>query len=308
MSAASNIPLEGAEPLAAAGPRTGTTEPRSPRRSSWGKLLRDKSAMAALAVILVYVVVALLAMSHLIARHYQEALGTAYVPPSRQFLLGTDLLGRSVLQRVVHGTRIALAVGFVSTGIAIPIGVLFGLLSGFYRKRVDGFIVWFYTTVDSIPYILLVLALALVMGKGLVAVCIALGITSWVGACRVVRGEVIKQKELEYVQAARAMGAGGGRILFRHILPNVMHLVLIQASLVFVDAVKSEVILSYLGVGVQGEPSWGVMIDDARIELIGRGAWWQFVSATTAMFVLLLAFNVFNDALRDALDPKFKTK
>lgn len=267
------------------------------------KLLRDKLALVAFAIIFAYAAVGLLALFHVIAAHYQDSIGPAYAPPGHGFLLGTDVLGRSVLQRVIHGTRIALVVGFVSTGIAIPIGILFGLCAGYFR-RADELIVWFYTTIDSIPYILLVLALALILGKGLIAVCIALGLTSWVSACRVVRGEVIKQKELDYVQAARAMGAGHGRILFMHILPNVMHLVLIQASLVFVDAVKSEVILSYLGVGVQGEPSWGVMIDDARIELIGRGVWWQFAAATLAMFALLLAFNVFNDALRDALDPK----
>lgn len=268
------------------------------------KLVRDRLALAALAVILAYAAVGTLALFHLIARHYRISVGPPYSPPGAAYLLGTDVLGRSVLERVVHGTRIALVVGFVSTGIAIPIGILFGLLAGYFRKRVDDVIVWLYTTVDSIPYILLVLALALILGKGLIAVCIAIGVTSWVGACRVVRGEVIKQKELDYVQSARAMGAGNPRILFLHVLPNVMHLVLIQASLIFVEAVKSEVILSYLGVGVQGEPSWGVMIDDARIELIGRGAWWQFAAATGAMFVLLLAFNVFNDALRDALDPK----
>lgn len=270
------------------------------------KLLRDRIAFAALLVILIYSLVGLLALSHLVATHYNDAVGPAYAPPGPHYLFGTDVLGRSVLERVVQGTRIALVVGFLSTGIAIPIGILFGLLAGYYRKRVDDLIVWFYTTVDSIPYILLVLALALVLGKGLISVCIAIGITSWVGACRVVRGEVIKQKELDYVQAARAVGAGDARILLRHILPNVMHMVLIQASLIFVEAVKIEVILSYLGVGVQGEPSWGVMIDDARLELLGRGAWWQFAAATGAMFLLLLAFNVFNDALRDALDPKSK--
>jgi ABC-type dipeptide/oligopeptide/nickel transport system permease subunit len=268
------------------------------------RLRKDRMALFALAVILLYALVGLLAWSHAIARHYQDPVGPAYAPPSAAFLLGTDVLGRSVLERVAHGTRIALVVGFVSTGIAIPIGILFGLLAGYYRKAVDELIVWLYTTVDSIPYILLILALALVLGKGLTSVCIAIGLTSWVSTCRVVRGEVIKQKELEYVQAARALGAGNARILFLHLLPNVAHLVLVQASLLFVDAIKSEVILSYLGVGVQDAPSWGIMIDDARIELIGRGAWWQFAAATGAMFVLLLAFNVFNDGLRDALDPK----
>src|SRR5690606_2420050 len=163
-----------------------------------------------------------------------------------------------------------------------------------------------YSTLDAIPTILLLLALALVLptGKGLATVCIALGVTSWVSTCRVVRGEAIRQKELDYVRAARSLGAGNARILFVHLLPNVMHLVMVQASLVFVYAIKSEVILSYLGVGVQNFPSWGVMIDDARLELVGRGVWWQFAAATAALFVLVLAFNVFNDALKDALDPK----
>ena len=268
------------------------------------KLLRDRLAAAGLAVIAAYVLAGLLAAAGLLAPGYNESAGPAYTPPGMAHLLGTDFLGRSVLERLVHGARIALVVGFVSTGIAIPIGILFGLLAGYFRKTVDEVIVWFYTTLDSVPYILLMLALALILGKGLVSVCVAIGITSWVGTCRVVRGEVIRQKELDYVQAARSLGARPGRILFRHILPNVAHLVLIQASLIFVGAIKSEVILSYLGVGVQDEPSWGIMIDDARMELMGRGVWWQFAAATGAMFVLLLAFNVFNDALRDALDPK----
>jgi peptide/nickel transport system permease protein len=258
----------------------------------------------ALAVIVVYVLAGISAFAGLTATGFNDPAGPAYTPPGKDWLLGTDILGRSVAERLVHGARIALIVGFVSTGIAIPIGIFFGLLAGYFRKAVDELIVWFYTTVDSVPYILLILALALVLGKGITSVCIAIGITSWVSTCRVVRGEVIRQKELEYVQAARGLGAGHARILFRHILPNVMHLVLIQASLIFVGAVKSEVILSYLGVGVQNAPSWGVMIDDARVELVGRGAWWQFAAATAAMFGLLLAFNVFNDALRDALDPK----
>lgn len=268
------------------------------------KLLKDKAALIALAVILLYVGAGLLAATGLVAAGFNENVGEAYSPPGGKHLLGTDLFGRSVWDRALHGARIALVVGLVSTGIAIPIGIVFGLLAGYFRKWVDPLIMWFYTTIDSVPYILLILALALILGKGLASVCIAIGITSWVSTCRVVRGEVIRQKELDYVQAARGLGAGSARVLFRHILPNVMHLVIIQASLIFVAAIKGEVILSYLGVGVQDQPSWGLMIDDARMELIGRGAWWQFTAATGAMFVLLLAFNVFNDALRDALDPK----
>jgi peptide/nickel transport system permease protein len=270
------------------------------------RLGRDKLAMVAAIVIGAYILAGLLALFGILAPGYAEQTGEAYAPPSWAHPLGLDVLGRSVWERVVQGSRVALIVGFFSTAIAIPVGAVLGLIAGYFRGKVDALVVWLYSTLDAIPTILLLLALALVLptGKGLATVCIALGVTSWVSTCRVVRGEAIRQKELDYVRAARSVGAGNVRILFVHLLPNVLHLVLVQASLVFVYSIKSEVILSYLGVGVQNVPSWGVMIDDARLELVGRGVWWQFAAATAALFVLVLAFNLFNDALKDALDPK----
>jgi peptide/nickel transport system permease protein len=270
------------------------------------RLGRDKLAMVAAIVIGAYILAGLLALFGILAPGYAEQTGEAYAPPSWAHPLGLDVLGRSVWERVVQGSRVALIVGFFSTAIAIPVGAVLGLIAGYFRGKVDALVVWLYSTLDAIPTILLLLALALVLptGKGLATVCIALGVTSWVSTCRVVRGEAIRQKELDYVRAARSVGAGNVRILFVHPLPNVLHLVLVQASLVFVYSIKSEVILSYLGVGVQNFPSWGVMIDDARLELVGRGVWWQFAAATGALFVLVLAFNLFNDALKDALDPK----
>ncbi len=270
------------------------------------RLRRDKFALVSFAVIALYVLAGLLALLGVLAPGYATQTGEAYASPSWAHPFGFDVLGRSVWDRVVQGSRVALIVGFFSTAIAIPVGAALGLMAGYFRGWVDGLVVWLYSTLDAIPTILLLLALALVLptGKGLATVCIALGVTSWVSTCRVVRGETIRQKELDYVRAARSLGAGNARILFVHLLPNVLHLVLVQASLVFVYAIKSEVILSYLGVGVQNFPSWGVMIDDARLELVGRGVWWQFAAATVALFVLVLAFNIFNDALKDALDPK----
>jgi peptide/nickel transport system permease protein len=154
---------------------------------------------------------------------------------------------------------------------------------------------------------MLLISITLILGKGIAAVYIALGATSWVTLCRLIRGEVMKHKEREYVQAASAIGGGHFRKLFRHILPNVSHIIIINTSAQFQIAIKSEVILSYLGLGVQGEPSWGTMIDDAKLELV-RGVWWQLAGATFAMFFILLAFNILSDALRDALDPKLKGK
>jgi ABC-type dipeptide/oligopeptide/nickel transport system permease subunit len=279
-------------------------------RELWTKVRRrfrsDGLATGAVAVIALYILAGLLSLIGLLAPNYAVQTGEAYAPPSWAHPFGFDVLGRSVWERLVQGSRVALIVGFFSTAIAIPLGTLLGLVSGYFRGWMDAFVVWLYSTLDAIPTILLLLALALVLptGKGLATVCIALGVTSWVSTCRVVRGEVIRQKELDYVRAANSLGARSPRILFVHILPNVLHLVLVQASLVFVYSIKSEVILSYLGVGVQNFPSWGVMIDDARLELVGRGVWWQFAAATAALFVLVLAFNIFNDALKDALDPK----
>ena len=199
-----------------------------------------------------------------VAVDYDSEVGAAYEPPSVRHWLGTDVLGREVFQRVIHGSKIAIAVGLITSLIAIPIGVGLGALAGYYGGLVDALIVWLYSTAASVPGILLLVAFTLVLGKGIFAVYLAIGLTTWVGICRLIRGEFIKHRTQEYVLAARALNAGNLRIIFRHILPNVFHLIIINFSLRFVFAIKTEVILSYLGLGVQGQPSWGIMIDDAR--------------------------------------------
>jgi ABC-type dipeptide/oligopeptide/nickel transport system permease subunit len=210
-----------------------------------------------------------------------------------------------VFYKVIQGTRIAMSVGLVSSMISIPIGVGLGALAGYFGGWIDDVISWFYTTLASIPNIMLLIAITYVMGKGIVAIYVALGITSWIGLARVIRGEFMKHKQRDYVVAANSLGATHTSRIFRHILPNVSHFVIINFSIQFMGAIKSEVILSFLGLGVQGQPSWGVMIDDAKLEL-ARGVWWQLAGATVAMFFVVLAFNILGDALRDALDPKIK--
>jgi peptide/nickel transport system permease protein len=143
------------------------------------------------------------------------------------------------------------------------------------------------------------------MDKGIISMSIALGATNWVTICRLIRGEFMKHKEREYVQAAKSLGASHARRIFTHILPNVTHLIIIQISFLFVSAILSEVVLSYLGLGVQGLPSWGTMIDEAKLEL-ARGVWWQLATATGFIFFLALALNILGDALRDSLDPKLR--
>jgi ABC-type dipeptide/oligopeptide/nickel transport system permease subunit len=276
-------------------------------KDAFRRLALDKAALLSLFVVIVYSAIAILAATGLIASDWAKEVGASNLPPSAEHWFGTDIFGRDVLSKVLHGTQIAMSVGLVTSLIAIPIGVVLGALAGYFGGWVDDFITWLYTTFSSIPNIMLLISITMILGKGIFAVYIALGATSWVTLCRLIRGEVMKHKEREYVQAASAIGGGHFRKLFIHILPNVTHIVIINTSLQFQFAIKSEVILSYLGLGVQGEPSWGTMIDDAKLEL-SRGVWWQLAAATFAMFFVVLAFNLLGDALRDSLDPKLKGK
>jgi peptide/nickel transport system permease protein len=276
-------------------------------KDSFKKLAGDKWALGSLIIVVIYGSVAILAYSGLLAADWAKEVGASNLPPSAEHWFGTDIFGRDVFAKVIRGTQIAMSVGLVTSFIAIPIGVILGALAGYFGGWVDDLITWLYTTFSSIPNIMLLISITMILGKGIFAVYIALGATSWVTLCRLIRGEVMKHKEREYVQAAGAIGGGHIRKLFRHILPNVTHIVIINTSLQFQFAIKSEVILSYLGLGVQGEPSWGTMIDDAKLEL-SRGVWWQLAGATAAMFIVVLAFNLLGDALRDSLDPKLKGK
>lgn len=287
----------------------GKTKSRSLWADAWRRLVRDKIAVASLSIVVFYGLIALLSGLGLIAADWGAEVGPSYAKPFENwdYILGTDIFGRSVLTKLIHSTQVAMSVGLVSSLIAIPIGVALGALAGYFGGWVDELIVWFYTTVSSIPGIMLLMSIAFILGKGITTVYIALGLTSWVGLTRLIRGEVLKHKNREYVQAAGAIGAGHTRKLVKHIIPNVTHIVIIFTSLQFQVAIKSEVILSYLGIGVSGQPSWGTMIDDAKLEL-ARGVWWQLAGATAAMFVVVLAFNILGDALRDALDPKLKGK
>lgn len=276
-------------------------------KDAFFRLAKDKWALVALAIVALYFIVAILSSLGLIASSWSQEVGASNLAPSMEHLFGTDIFGRSVLQKVVRGTQVAMSVGVAASIIAIPIGVILGCLAGYFGGWIDDFVTWLYTTFSSVPNIMLLISITLILGKGIFSVYIALGATSWVTLCRLIRGEVMKHKEREYVQAAGAIGGGHLRKLFRHILPNVSHIIIINTSMQFQIAIKSEVILSYLGLGVQGEPSWGTMIDDAKLELV-RGVWWQLAGATVAMFLILLAFNILSDALRDALDPKLKGK
>ena len=245
--------------------------------------------------------------------------------PMRGHILGTDYLGRDVLLRAVFATRTAVKVGIVASLISSMFGVALGLIGGYYGGKADAAVLWIYSTFASIPSLLFILAFALLVSKGflstpleaafkafsrglntepgMMAVYLGIGLTGWVPLCRVVRAETLRLRTRPYVTAARALGVNDRAIMVRHILPNLMHLVIVYFTMRFASAVMTEVIVSYLGLGVKFEPSWGLMISNGQ-SLFWRGAWWEIAAATGFMFVLVLALNMTGDALRDALDPR----
>jgi peptide/nickel transport system permease protein len=322
-------------------PVLASVEARSIGREAWGRLLKGKLSRLCLIIVAVYVAVGLMSFLPLAASKISDQIsadktyappafffwrpdGTRTISPARWF--GLDFEGRSVLWRTAYGTRVALLIMVCTCVLTTTIGTVLGLLGGYLGGWVDDLITWLYSTVASIPWLLLVIALAYVLQNvqlnvqmqnpesrvahiaealgGLPIVVLSLGLTDWVTLCRLIRGEVIKLRDQDFVTAARALGLGGRRIAFGHILPNTFHIVIITFSLSAVNYVQAEVVLAFLGLGINvKEPSWGRMIDDSKLELL-RGVWWEFAAATAAIFIISLALNTLGDALRDALDPK----
>ncbi len=239
-------------------------------------------------------------------------------------VFGTDKVGQDVLYQVLKSVRTGLIIGLVTTLVTLPLAVLLGIVAGYFRGWVDDLIQYLYTVLNSIPGVLLIAAAVLMMqvvidthpqwfstaaeraDLRLLALCFILGITSWTGLCRLLRGETLKLRELEYIQAAQAFGVSSWRIIVRHILPNLMHIVIIALVMDFSGLVLAEAVLSYVGIGVDPTMvSFGTMINNARMEL-GRepAVWWSLAAAFAAMFILVLAANLFADAVRDAFDPR----
>jgi peptide/nickel transport system permease protein len=278
--------------------------------------------MLATAVVLAYFALALAVRMEWVASNWSESVGDSYAAPALrapateespartapELWFGTDIFGQSVLRKTLHGAKISLTVALLASLLSIAIGVPMGAMAGYLGGRVDELVVWLYSTLSAIPGFLLLLAFAFVLRDrlpGLAAVYLAMGLTSWVGLCRLIRGEVIKHKGRDYVAAAQSYGASRGRIIARHIIPNVSHLILIDFSLRFVGFIHAEVILSFLGLGPNDQPSWGNMINEAKQEL-SRGVWWHLAAPVAAIFALSLALNIAGDRLRDALDPKLR--
>ena len=271
---------------------------------AWKRLRKQRQTTVCLSIIALYSLIALCGYLGLLP-DFQERVGASYEVPGQgiALLFGTDIFGRSILYKILIGAKTAITIGFTVTAISIPVGIVMGGLAGYFGGKVDAFIVWLYSVIVSVPYILLVLAISYILGKGMMSICIAMGSVSWVGLCRLIRGEFMKHKNREYVLASRLLGASDLTLIFRHILPNVFHLAIITASLLTLNSIMSEVVLTYLGVGIQDGSSWGTMISDATGELI-NGIWWPLAAVTIALFFLAYSLNMVGDALRDALDPK----
>ena len=225
-----------------------------------------------------------------------------------RMMLGTDQQGRSIMLRAMYSAKVAIQVGVVVSVVAVLFGSLIGAAAGFFGGFIDHAVIWLYSTFSSIPYLVLLVVLAFMftgsMFEGtLVPLYVAFSLTFWIGPCRVTRGEALKLRSLDYVQAAQALGASNWRILTRHIIPNTSHLIFINMSLLFIGAIKGEVVLTFLGLGLKNGASWGIMINQSKSEVVS-GFFWQIGAATFFMFVLVLAFNVLTDALQDAFDPK----
>ena len=224
----------------------------------------------------------------------------------KKFLLGTDKYGRDIYSRLIVGTRVSLGVGLITVIISLSIGILLGSLAGYFGGKTDNIIMWLINIIWSIPTLLLVFAITLILGKGFWQVFIAVGLTMWVNVARLVRGQVLGVRELEYVEAARALGFSNYRIIFRHILPNIMGPVMVIAASNFASAIVIEAGLSFLGVGVQPpQPSWGLMIKENYNFIITKNPMLALAPGF-AITILVLSFNLLGNGLRDALNVREK--
>jgi peptide/nickel transport system permease protein len=279
--------------------------PESPWRAGIRRLRRNRGAVAGLYLVLALVGVAVFAGRLAPYDPVKINPEAALRPPGRPFLLGTDTLGRDILSRLVHGSRISLRVGLVSVGIAAALGTTLGLVAGYYGRWLDLGIMRFIDLLLAFPNVLLALAIIAILGPSIFNLMIAVGVSATPAYARLVRGSVLSAKENTYVEAARAVGCNDGLIIWRHILPNVLAPLIVLSTLGMAGAILTGAALSFLGLGVQPPtPEWGIMLSDGRNYL--RRAWWITTFPGAAIMITVLAINMLGDGLRDALDPRLK--
>ena len=297
-------------------------------RKSIRNLLRDRVGMVGLGIVLLFAVTASGVKLGLFCtlEDATRVVGPQFVRPGEMYelmspassgasaasreikvqarsLMGTDIAGVDVSAKLIYSVKQAFAVGILVSFFSVLIGVGLGMVSGYLGGKIDAFLLWVYTSISSVPFILWVISISFAVGQGFTGVVVALSCTFWVGVYFNIRAEVRKIKEMEYVMASESFGNPKRRILLFDILPNLLPVILVFLSLNFIAAIKNEVILSFLGLGIAGEPSWGLMISNARLDLLA-GKWWEVTGATVLLFLLVMGFNLFTDAVRDAFDPK----
>jgi peptide/nickel transport system permease protein/oligopeptide transport system permease protein len=285
-------------------PSTGAAVlPPRKRHRAWTKFKRNHVAMLGLAIVLVFALLALLAP--LVANHdpLQTSFTTIRKPPSATFWLGTDELGRDIFSRMVYGARASLMAGLVSVFIALVAGVPLGLIAGYFGGWIDSIISRATEALLSIPFLILAIALAAFLGPSLTNAMIAIGVSAAPKFVRLTRGQALSAKKEDYVQSARALGASDLRIIARHVFPNVMPPLIVQATITIATAIIAEASLSFLGLGLQPpSPSWGSMLNTAKNFM--SQAPWMSIFPGSAIFLVVLGFNLLGDGLRDALDPR----
>ncbi len=269
------------------------------------RFLRNRIAVAGLCAVVLLFAVALLAGT--IAPYPPDDIDTSNIlaPPTREHLLGTDILGRDVLSRILHGASVSLSVGFVAVGISSLIGIILGAVSGYYGAWPDRIIMRFVDIMLCFPSFFLILAVIAFVGPSIWNIMIVIGVTSWMGVTRLVRAEFLSIRERDFVTAALSQGAGDLRIIFVHILPNAMAPILVAATLGIASAVLVESGLSFLGIGVQPpDPSWGNMLTEGKdnIEI----AWWLSVFPGLAILITVMGYNLLGEGIRDSLDPRLR--
>ncbi len=288
-------------------------EGRSPWRLAMERLRRDRASMVSLGIIIIVVLVAIFApVIASITGHgvYEQFRTTGLSPdgqpvgPGGSFLFGTDDQGRDILVRIAYGARISLIVGVVATVLTVAVAAVVGLAAGYFGKSVDTILARLIDVLLAIPFLLFALALVSVIGPGLIVVIVVIGFFSWASVARIVRGQVLSIREKEYIEAARALGAGPWRIMVIDILPNVIAPIIVYATLLIPLTIVTEASLSFLGVGIPPPTAdWGQMINESSA-YYSNGAWWFLLFPSLALLITTLAFNIFGDGVRDAFDPR----
>jgi ABC-type dipeptide/oligopeptide/nickel transport system permease subunit len=270
----------------------------------WQRLKSDPYGIAGLLVVTVFFIVAICVWSGLLGQGWSQVSGNRWESSSTTHWFGTNLLGQDILQRTLFGTATAFETGLIVTFLSTILGTIMGALAGWYSHSwLDEMILWLKGVLDSIPFYLFAAAVAFALQGNPWAMHLAMIITFWTTTARIIRGEVMRIKQREFIEAARAIGLPGLTTVFRHVLPNTFHILLVQASIVFVAAINTEVILSFLGLGIQDGVSWGLMLAESSQEVLA-GHFGNFVAAGASLFILLMGFNLLADALQDALDTR----